>query len=194
MRRYIMQEKELIKMANLIPIRRHGGGLTATGFEDFYNMLDDFFTEPFSSGRRGFDAFKLDVQQMDDVYLIEAELPGAKKDEISVDLADGTLRIALNREESKDEQSKNYIHKERRSISPAAASILEMRTLKASAPSWMAGYSRFRCRAKSSLTTRDESRSNRVKNIMSASDASPVRFYFSSSGVNPNISASGTGR
>lgn len=111
-------------MANLIPIRRHGGGLTATGFEDFYNMLDDFFTEPFSSGRRGFDAFKLDVQQMDDVYLIEAELPGAKKDEISVDLADGTLRIALNREESKDEQSKNYIHKERRSISASRSIYL----------------------------------------------------------------------
>ena len=111
-------------MANLIPVRRRGRGLASTGFEDFYNMLDDFFTDPFTSGRRGYDAFKLDVQQTDDAYVIEAELPGAKKDEITVELSDGTLRIALNREESKDEQSKNYIHKERRSISASRSIYL----------------------------------------------------------------------
>ena len=104
-------------MANLIPYRRRGRGLTTTGFEDFYNMLDDFFTDPWSTGRRGYDVFKLDVQQNENEYLIEAELPGANKDEISIELADGTLRIAVNKEEKKDEEDKNYIHRERRSIS-----------------------------------------------------------------------------
>ncbi len=111
-------------MANLMPYRKRGSGLTTTGFEDFYNMLDDFFTDPWSAGRRGYDAFKLDVQQKDDAYLIEAELPGAKKEEVSIELNDGTLRIALNRDEKKDEENKNYIHRERRSFSASRSIYL----------------------------------------------------------------------
>lgn len=111
-------------MANLIPVRRRGRALPSTGFEDFYNMLDDFFTDPWSTGRRGHEAFKLDVQQTDAEYLIEAELPGVKKDEVSVELADGTLRIALAREESKDEENKNFIHRERRSFSASRSIYL----------------------------------------------------------------------
>ncbi|MFA5675884.1 MAG: Hsp20 family protein [Christensenellales bacterium] len=101
-------------MANLIPV--HRGRLTPTGFEDFYNVLDDFFSDPWTSGHRR-EAFKLDVEQTDEEYLIEAELPGAKKDEISIELTEGTLQISYNREETKDEENKNYIHRERRSVS-----------------------------------------------------------------------------
>lgn len=103
-------------MANLIPVNRRGG-LTPSGFEDFYNMLDDFFTDPWLTAKNTRDAFKLDVMQTDKEYLIEAELPGAKKDEVKVELADGTLRIAYNHEEKVDEEKKNYIHRERRSFS-----------------------------------------------------------------------------
>lgn len=100
-------------MANLIPYGR-GRGLSATGFEDFYNMLDDFFTDPWFTDRRLREGFKLDVQQTGKEYLIEAELPGVKKEEVSLDLRDGTLSIAVNREENKNEENKNYIHRERR--------------------------------------------------------------------------------
>lgn len=101
-------------MANLIPYGRGQRGLSTTGFEDFYNMLDDFFTDPWFGGRRVREGFKLDVQQTDKEYLIEAELPGVSKDEVSLDLRDGTLSIAVNREESKNDDGKNYIHRERR--------------------------------------------------------------------------------
>ena len=101
-------------MANLIPYGRGSRGLSTTGFEDFYNMLDDFFTDPWFSGRGVREGFKLDVQRTDKDYLIEAELPGVNKDEVSLDLRDGTLSIAVNREESKNEENKNYIHRERR--------------------------------------------------------------------------------
>ena len=101
-------------MANLIPYGRGARGLSTTGFEDFYNMLDDFFTDPWFSGRHVREGFKLDVQRTDKEYLIEAELPGVNKEEVSLDLRDGTLSIAVNREESKNEENKNYIHRERR--------------------------------------------------------------------------------
>ena len=101
-------------MANLIPYGRGQRGLSSTGFEDFYNMLDDFFTDPWLSGRRVREGFKLDVQRSDKEYLIEAELPGVNKEEVSLDLRDGTLSIAVNREENVNEEKKNYIHRERR--------------------------------------------------------------------------------
>ncbi len=100
-------------MANMIPYGR-SRGLTSTGFEDFYNMLDDFFTDPWFSGRRVREGFKIDVQRSDKEYLIEAELPGVNKEEVSLDLQDGMLVISVNREENKNEENKNFIHRERR--------------------------------------------------------------------------------
>ena len=101
-------------MANLIPVNRRNRSVAPAGFEDFYNVLDDFFTDPWLAGRHTREAFKIDVQQNDNAYTIEAELPGVNKDEVSLEMNDGTLRISVNHEESKDEETKNYIHRERR--------------------------------------------------------------------------------
>ena len=86
-----------------------------TGFEDFYNVLDDFFTD--SSGvRRNLDrdTFKLDVEDTPEAYKILAEMPGAKKDEIGLELNDGVLTISIKKEERVKEEKKNYLHRERR--------------------------------------------------------------------------------
>jgi HSP20 family protein len=120
----VNQEKELMIMANLIPSNRRNRSIAPTGFEDFYNMLDDFFTDPWLTGQRTREAFKMDVQQTDKEYTIEAELPGVNKDEVSLEMNDGTLRISVNREESKNEEGKNYIHRERRYSSMSRAVYL----------------------------------------------------------------------
>jgi HSP20 family protein len=91
-----------------------------SGFEDFYNVLDDFFT-PRSIDR---STFKLDVQEDEKQYIIEAEMPGAKKEEISLDLEDGRLTISLKREENTEETRKNYLHRERRAFSMSRAIYL----------------------------------------------------------------------
>lgn len=102
-------------MTGLVPFNRKNTGLRSTGFDDFYNMLDDFFSDTWSP-RRTFerDTFKINVQQNDTEYLIEAELPGVNKEEIDVDLNDGRLNISVKREEAINEEKKNYIHKESR--------------------------------------------------------------------------------
>ncbi|KOA18643.1 hypothetical protein CLHOM_29270 [Clostridium homopropionicum DSM 5847] len=71
-------------MAGLVPFNKKKGDLLNTGFKDFYNMLDDFFTDNWPS-RRSLerDTFKVDVQEKDNEYLIEAELPGVKKEEVN---------------------------------------------------------------------------------------------------------------
>ncbi len=102
-------------MAGLVPFNKNKSSLRPTGFEDFYNMLDDFFGDTWVSRRNLFnDTFKLDVQESDKEYLIEAELPGVKKEEINIDFSEGRLTISVDRAEDIEENKKNYIHKERR--------------------------------------------------------------------------------
>jgi len=102
-------------MTGLVPFNRRNTGLLNTGFEDFYNMLDDFFSDNWSP-RRSLerDTFKINVQQNETEYLIEAELPGVSKDEINVDLNENRLTISVKREEKINEEKKNYIHRESR--------------------------------------------------------------------------------
>jgi len=101
-------------MAGLIPFNRVYG-LRPRGFEEFTNALDDFFNDPWWSRISLFnDTFKVDVQETEKAYLIEAELPGIKKEEVDLQLDDNRLAISVNREEKNEEENRNYIHKERR--------------------------------------------------------------------------------
>ena len=102
-------------MAGLVPYNRKRSDLMNTGFVDFQNMLDDFFTDswPIRRSLAG-DTFKIDVQDNDGEYLIEAELPGVEKKDIGLSLEDGKLKISVNKMESNEDKSKNYIHRERR--------------------------------------------------------------------------------
>lgn len=97
-------------MRSIVPFNRRNS-LVNTGFDDFYNTLDDFFSP---RGMTTGHAFRLDVQENEKDYLVEAELPGVKKEEIEIDIYDGRLTISVNREENVEDKDKNYVHKERR--------------------------------------------------------------------------------
>lgn len=102
-------------MSGLVPFNRKNKNLVNSDFGDFYNMLDDFFSDNWPSRRSLVgDTFKVDVQENDKQYLIEAELPGVNKDEVNLELNEGRLNISVKREEHINEEKKNYIHKERR--------------------------------------------------------------------------------
>ncbi|WP_010529228.1 Hsp20/alpha crystallin family protein [Lentibacillus jeotgali] len=120
-------------MAGLIPFNRKNRNVVSASPRNPFNMIDDFFDEAFSdfpSLRRNLttDPFKVDVRETDNEYLVEAELPGVKKEDINVNLSDdGRLSIAVNRNEdveSKDEDG-NYIHRERRSKAMQRSLYLE---------------------------------------------------------------------
>ncbi len=105
-------------MTGLVPFNRKNTGLLSTGFEDFHNMLDDFFSDNWSPRRNlERDTFKINVQQNEADYLIEAELPGVSQEEVSLDLNEVRLNISVKREENINEEKKNYIHRESRSCS-----------------------------------------------------------------------------
>lgn len=94
-------------MSNLIPHRKN------TGISSPFGMFNDFFNDnwfPFSQTR----SFKLDVAEEKDNYVVEAELPGIDKSDISVEINDGTLTIGYEQQdETVDENDKKYVHRER---------------------------------------------------------------------------------
>jgi HSP20 family protein len=112
-------------MAGLVPFNRRRADVLSTGFDSVQNMLDDFFAEgwPFKRSLIG-DTFKIDVQDNKTEYLIEAELPGMKKEDIGISLNEGRLNISVNKDETIEERDKNYIHRERRTTSMNRSIVL----------------------------------------------------------------------
>ena len=89
------------------------------------NIFDDFFGNDFARslmdteknlyGRHAKNLMKTDVKECKDHYEVSIDLPGFKKDEITVDLKDGYLTVAAAKGLDKDEQSEDekYIRRER---------------------------------------------------------------------------------
>ena len=105
-------------MTGIMPFNRRNSNIANAGFEDFYNMFDNFFGDRWIQGRNtDRDIFKIDVKEAENKYTVEAELPGVKKEEINLNAADKMLSISVIREENADEERENFIHRERRSSS-----------------------------------------------------------------------------
>ena len=78
------------------------------------NMFDDFFGSSFFGGRdplfgkHARNLMKTDIHETDDAkaYRFAVELPGFKKDEISLDVKNGYLNISAAKGLDKDEEDK----------------------------------------------------------------------------------------
>jgi HSP20 family protein len=57
--------------------------------------------------------FIVDVRESDDAYLIEAELPGIRKEDIGVDYKDNHLTLSARREDKAANVSDNFVKHER---------------------------------------------------------------------------------
>ncbi|HCJ58054.1 MAG TPA: Hsp20/alpha crystallin family protein [Clostridiaceae bacterium] len=58
---------------------------------------------------------RVDVKENEKEYIVEADLPGIKKEEINVELNNDRLTISVERNEEINEEKENYIRRERRS-------------------------------------------------------------------------------
>ncbi len=90
------------------------------------NLFDDFFDDHFGMfpmlngrdqlyGKHAKNLMKTDVRETGDTYEVDVDLPGFKKDEISVDLKEGYLTISAAKGLDKDEKDKEgrYLRQER---------------------------------------------------------------------------------
>lgn len=56
---------------------------------------------------------RADLHETDSAYILEAEMPGFKKENISVEYRDGRLHVEAKKEEETKVEKKNYIKQER---------------------------------------------------------------------------------
>lgn len=92
------------------------------------DLFDDFFDFPFYDdkesdklekklyGHRSKNLMKTDVQETENGYVLEMDLPGFSKDEVKASLKDGYLTIRAEKsldKEEKDEKTAKYIRRER---------------------------------------------------------------------------------
>lgn len=76
-------------------------------------FLDDIFDD-FTLSTRELSAMKCDIYEENNVYNIEADLPGFDKKDVSIEINDDYLTIKAEKETEIKDESKKYIHNERR--------------------------------------------------------------------------------
>lgn len=95
-------------MFGMLPFDRSDANL----FDTFDNFTRDFFRK----SNAELPAFRTDIRDAGDSYVLEAELPGFKKEDISLDLKDSILTIIASHNETSEEKDDkgSYIRRERR--------------------------------------------------------------------------------
>ena len=85
---------------------------------DRYNRLarsvfpfDDVFDALMPSATTIAD-FKMDVEDAGDAYVVSAHIPGVTRDQIDVELNEGRLSISVDKKDSDEQKSKNYLQRE----------------------------------------------------------------------------------
>ena len=93
-------------MFGMIPFARHDDNV----FDLFDNFERSFF------GDNSASTFRTDIRDEGDKFVLEAELPGFRKEDISLDVKEGILTISAEHKESSDQKDEkgSYIRRERR--------------------------------------------------------------------------------
>ena len=92
---------------NLVPYRSNSG--MSNYFNEMEKMMDSAFRPAFG----GVGSFRTDIADNGDHYLLEAELPGFKKEDIHLNIEGDLLTILAKHEDSKEEKDKQYLRRER---------------------------------------------------------------------------------
>ncbi len=80
-------------------------------FEDAAKTWDEDF---FGFDIQGSQRISIDLADRDSAFVVTADVPGFDKDDIEVRLADNTLHIQADREESDETEEGTYLRRERR--------------------------------------------------------------------------------
>ena len=77
------------------------------------DLFDSFDRRFWGEGTAALGDFRTDISEENDKYVLEAELPGFKREDISIDVEDD--RLTITAKATAEENGKNYVHRERRS-------------------------------------------------------------------------------
>ena len=96
-------------MFEMMPFTRNRGMDLYNPFRDLEEMERSLFSNT------GVNAFKTDIRDTGDAYVLEADLPGMKKEDIHIDIDGDRLSISAERSAAKEQQDENggYVRCER---------------------------------------------------------------------------------
>ncbi len=99
-------------MFDLIPFGKDKG--LARRDNVLNHFMDNFFNEDFFAPFTAIgNAFRVDLKETDQAYLIEADLPGADKDNIRVQYTNNYVTISAKRQDTREDAQGNYLRRER---------------------------------------------------------------------------------
>ena len=81
--------------------------------EDLRDHIERMFSE-MENGETRKRRIALDVIERDDRYVLRADVPGIKPDDVKIEVEDGVLSVSAEHEESEEEKKDNYLRRERR--------------------------------------------------------------------------------
>ena len=67
---------------------------------NIFDLFDNFEKQFFNNTNASLPAFRTDIRDEGDKFVLEAELPGFKKEDIKLDLKDGILTVSAQHSES----------------------------------------------------------------------------------------------
>lgn len=88
----------------LVRYNRPNGNLMSKNFSD---IMDEFFNDVVRTNRDSFVP-GIDISETDNQFLISAELPGMKKEDIDISVDNGRLSISGERKFEKEEEGKTF--------------------------------------------------------------------------------------
>ena len=99
-------------MFGIRPVRKWEKMMPRSLMWDFDQMFESMFDD--MNYVDSYQPLKVDVKEKDKEYLLEVEIPGVEKEDISLEIRDDILTISAERKEEINEENENYIRKERR--------------------------------------------------------------------------------
>ena len=98
-------------MFGLVPFKfNNGANNRGLSINDMFN---DFFNDDMLSEFKSCGSFKTDIKETPEEYVVHAELPGVKKEDINIDYNNNYLSISATRNNEFEEKKDNYIRRER---------------------------------------------------------------------------------
>ncbi len=81
--------------------------------KNHYDLWDDMFRDDSFFRNEPVKMMKTDIRENDNKYIIDMDLPGYEKENISLEISDGYLNVHATTSSTEDEEDKKYIRKER---------------------------------------------------------------------------------
>lgn len=104
-------------MFGLTPYHQRNGSVDRRAREpfDLESVFEHFFQDTvFPSFYSNSSQMRVDIKETEKEFQLDAELPGAKKEDIHLELHADRLTILVKQDESTNEEKENYIRRERR--------------------------------------------------------------------------------